>query len=299
MMNIATRDDPPRISVLVTVYNRARFLAQCLDSILSSNWTNYEIVVVDDCSTDASVEIAETYARQHDAVRFVRNETNLGDYANRMKAASLASGTFLKYVDSDDLIYPHTLGVMVSAMEKYPDVALGIAHSKPEDEQPYPWRLTPEQSWIKEFLEDGCLGSGPTGAIMRKSSFEQVGGFRKWGVLSDTDLWYRMSAVAPIVLLPPGLVWWRRHDDQEYTRDSAADFYLDSGFRLALTALNSEECPLSTDERQRAINRVRHRHARRLLSTAIKGGKRRDSLRLMRNSGLSLRELVGGLRAYW
>ena len=137
----------PRVSVLVTVYNREAYLAQTLHSILASSLLDLEVIVVDDCSRDQSAAIAENIATEDRRVRVVRNETNLGDYGNRMKAASLACGTYLKYVDSDDLIYPHTLHVMVDAMERNSSVALALSHSLPDDEKPYPWTLAPESAF--------------------------------------------------------------------------------------------------------------------------------------------------------
>ena len=126
----------PVVSILVTVYNRAGYLAACLDSILASDFRAFEIIVVDDGSTDTSFDIATDYAARDSRIRIFRNSANLGDYGNRMRAAELARGRFLKYVDSDDLIYQHTLGVMVKAMEAEPDVALGLCHSLAEDDEP-------------------------------------------------------------------------------------------------------------------------------------------------------------------
>jgi glycosyltransferase involved in cell wall biosynthesis len=94
----------PTVSVLVTVYNREAYLAACLDSILASTWQDFEVVVVGGRSTDGSVSVAENYAVRDPRIRFFRNEKNLGDYSNRMRAAELAKGKYLKYVDSDDLI---------------------------------------------------------------------------------------------------------------------------------------------------------------------------------------------------
>lgn len=286
----------PIVSVLVTIYNRERWLEACLDSILASTWQDFEVVVVDDGSQDGSAEIAERYAAMDGRIRFLRNEANLGDYPNRMRAAELARGKYLKYVDSDDLIYPHSLAIMVEAMEAHPEAALGLSHSLPEEEEPYPWCLSPEAAWRKQFLGRGCLSCGPTGAIIRREAFVESGGFRDWGVLNDMDLWYLLSARWPVVLLPPGLVWWRRHEGQEFTRDDAAMVYLERGFALTLETLQRAGCPLSEADRQRAIARARQHHARRLLSLA-----RRHPLlawKSYRASGLGMRGLLRGLRQY-
>lgn len=288
----------PAVSVLVTVYNRKAYLAACLDSILASTWQDFEVVVVDDMSTDGSAELAERYAGSDTKIKFHRNQQNLGDYPNRMKAAELARGKYLKYVDSDDLIYRHSLAIMVEAMEANPDAALGVSHSLPEDDHPYPWKLSPQAAWQKQFLGRGCLGAGPSSAIIRKESFFGVGGFGECGVLNDRDLWYRMSARWPIVLMPPGLVWWRRHEQQEFTKDDAARVYLEGGYRLAMEALNSPECPLNGDEREIALARASQHHARRILALALRHRQPTLAWHLFRSCGLGIGDLLSGMRRY-
>lgn len=289
----------PVVSMLVTVYNRESYLAQTLRSVLSSSFSDFEVVVVDDCSSDKSVMIAESFATEDRRVRVIRNQTNLGDYGNRMKAASLARGEYLKYVDSDDLIYPHTLNVMLDAMEQNSSVALALSHSLPDDEKPYPWILTPTECFRKHFLGRGCFSCGPTGAIIRRSAFEEVGGFRReWRVLADIDLWLRLGARWPVALLPPGLVWWRRHEGQEFSTNDASLTYLERGYELTTAALQDSSCPLPIDERETAMARVRQNHARRLIALATKARCPRKAWQFFRTSGLSLRELLYGLRSY-
>ncbi|MBC7968281.1 MAG: glycosyltransferase family 2 protein [Fuerstia sp.] len=289
----------PRVSVLVTVYNREAYLAQTLHSILASSLRDFEVIVVDDCSRDQSAAIAENISAEDQRVRVVRNETNLGDYGNRMKAASLACGTYLKYVDSDDLIYPHTLNVMVDAMERNNSVALALSHSLPEDEEPYPWILTPTESFRKHFLGRGCFSCGPTGAIIRRSAFEEVGGFRKeWRVLSDIDLWLRLGACWPVALLPPGLVWWRRHEGQEFSSSGADLTYLELGYELGQQSLQDVKCPLPDVERKTVTRRLRQHYARRLMALAIRKGQIRLAMKLFKKSDLTAMDLMRGFRKY-
>ena len=288
---------PTLVSVLITVFNRENYLAAAIESVLAQTFEGFELIIVDDRSTDRSLEVARSYERDA-RVRLVVNERNLGDYPNRMRAASLARGRYLKYVDSDDLIYRHSLAIMVEAMEAHPNAALGLSHSAPEDEQPYPWELTPGEAWRKEFLDRGCLSCGPSGAVIRREAFVAVGGFRDWGVLNDTDLWYRLAARWPVVLLPPGLVWWRRHEQQEFSKDNAALVYLERGFALSLEMLSSPECPLPEPERQHALTRARQHHARRLLSLATRGCHPLLAWKLVRNSGLGWSGLLRGLQRY-
>ena len=290
-------DERPTVSVLVTLFNRERYLAECLQSILDCTFEDFEVIIVDDCSSDGSYQIAKRFSEQDKRFRVYTNQVNLGDYGNRKKAASLSLGKFIKYVDSDDVIYPHSLGVMVDAMQRKPRIALALAHSLPEDDQPYPWILSPTEAYQKQFLGRGCLSCGPTGAMIRRSAFEEIGGFEpKWGVLSDIDLWYRLAAKWPTALLPPGLVWWRRHEGQEYSTGDAAMRYLKNGFELTMTALSDCDCPLGQDDRATAIERAKRLHARRLLSLAIKSRDPRSAWQLYVDSKLTVRELMKGWR---
>lgn len=289
----------PLVSILVTVYNRELYLRETLQSILDSTYDYFEVVVVDDYSTDKSVDIAREFANLDQRVTVHQNYKNLGDYPNRMKAASLAQGRYLKYVDSDDLIYPHSLAIMVESMERFPEAALGLCHSMPEDESPYPWQLSPEQAYRKQFLGRGCLNCGPSGAIIRRDAFQSIGGFQAhWKVISDTNLWYRMAARWPIVLLPPGLVWWRRHEQQEFTSNDNPSVYLDKGYKLDKQALTDSGCPLGDQDRAAALARRRQHIARRLISLVVKDGKVRLAFRMAREAKLSPIEIMGGLRRY-
>jgi glycosyltransferase involved in cell wall biosynthesis len=290
--------ESPAVSVLVTVYNREAYLEDCLRSILASTFNDFEVIVVDDGSSDRSLEIAEKVARSDERIRVFRNDKNLGDYPNRMRAAELARGTLIKYLDSDDLIYPHGLGVMVEAMRSLPDAALALSHGRPEEDEPYPCTLSPAEAWRKQFLGDGCMGCGPSGAIIRRAEFFQAGGFNQWGVLSDTEMWFRMSAKWPLILLPPGLVWWRRHESQEFTKGDAARRYLENGFAITMKSLTSSENPLTPQETHSAIARARQHHARRLLALSITGRSPLKGFRMWRSSGLGLRDVANGLRSY-
>ena len=260
------------VSVLMTVYNREAYLADAIQSVLNSTFTDFELIIVDDRSKDRSVEIAEGFRDRDLRIQLHVNAQNLGDYGNRMRAASLARGTYLKYVDSDDQIYPHGLEVMVRNMRSSPEAAAALAHSLPQESLPYPLTLTPLESYRRHFFGRGCFGCGPGGAIIRRDVFESLGGFRPdWGVLSDLELWLRMAASHTILLQQPALTWWRVHEGQQFRIGDAKRVYLERGFQLARGALNAESCPFATDEKARAISILQQRYTRRLLSWAVRG----------------------------
>ena len=95
----------PKVSIIVPVYNAQEYLKRCVDSILSQDYRDFELLLMDDGSKDASGEICDAYAQQDGRVRVIHKE-NSGVSDTRNQALELARGTFLQFLDSDDWIVP-------------------------------------------------------------------------------------------------------------------------------------------------------------------------------------------------
>jgi glycosyltransferase involved in cell wall biosynthesis len=245
----------PAVSVLMTAYNRERYVAASIESVLAQTFSDFELVVVDDGSTDATVEVARHYARTDSRVRVEVNARNLGDYPNRNHAATFARGTFLKYHDSDDLLYPHCLAAMVLPMLAHSGAAFGLSPARCWPGGPCPMLLTPRLSYQREFLGSGMFNAGPAGAIFRTQAFRSLGGFVDRGAPSDYVFWLRACARVPVLLLPADLFWYRIHAGQELNGAKAARQYAET-IRDAWAALASDECPLTEAEREQARRNV-------------------------------------------
>ena len=98
----------PLVSILMTAYNREKYIAEAIKSVLSSTFINFELIIVDDASVDNTVAIAQTYAANDNRLKVYINEKNIGDYPNRNKAAGYATGTFITYVTPTMLSF-HTV----------------------------------------------------------------------------------------------------------------------------------------------------------------------------------------------
>ncbi|MBS1790796.1 MAG: glycosyltransferase family 2 protein [Acidobacteria bacterium] len=248
--------DTPLVSVLMTCYNREQFLPAAIESVLWQTFDDWELVVVDDRSTDGSVEIANRYARRDSRIRVVVNETNLGDYPNRNRAASLARGKYIKYHDSDDVMYPHCLMTMVAPMEAEPRAAFGLSLSNHWPGGLCPMLLTPRQSYQREFLGLGMFQGGPACALFRTEVLRELGGFENLGVGSDNIFWLKACARYRVLLLPADLFWYRLHPGQEFQSDKALREYAMVPGEV-WRALLSPECPLEGEELEQAKrNRV-------------------------------------------
>ena len=145
--------EQPLVSVLMTAYNREKFIGEAIESVLASTYANFELIIVDDGSSDTTVSIAKSYAVKDERIKIYINEKNIGDYNNRNKAAGYANGKYIKYVDSDDIIYPESLSIFVQSMEKFPEAAVGIMSSQGQDEQPFPFLMQPQEAYYYHFYK--------------------------------------------------------------------------------------------------------------------------------------------------
>lgn len=258
----------PLVSILTTAYNRENYVGECIESVLRSEFEDFELLIVDDCSSDNTYETAKQYEERDSRVRVSRNDKNLGDYPNRNFAASLARGKYIKYLDSDDIIYPHGLKVMVGIMEMHPTAALGLSAFSFEH-TPHPVLLKPQQSYRRNFFEVDLFGRAPGSTIIRREEFSSVGGFSGISQVGDHELWLRLAGKYPVVTLPRDLVWDRTHGDQEKFLDSESKKLL-MHHAVQVSALRSMECPLDETDKRLAQGKMRMHIYRRLWSLCKK-----------------------------
>jgi len=112
----------PIVTVLMPVYNGERFLDQAIRSILNQTFTDFEFLIIDDGSTDASVKIVESYDDRR--IRFIQNDKNYGISATLNKGIEMARGNFIARMDADDLSYPERLEKQFAYMSEHSDCAL-------------------------------------------------------------------------------------------------------------------------------------------------------------------------------
>jgi glycosyltransferase involved in cell wall biosynthesis len=284
----------PQVSVLVTVFNREAFLRECLDSILASSFDDFEVIVVDDASTDKSVDIAREFAQADARVKVFVNERNLGDYPNRNRAASHASGKYLKYLDADDKIYSHALSVMVAGMEAHPDAALGLSWNIIDPPREFPFVSSPRDAYVSHFLGTSVFGVGPSASIISRAAFEEVGGFSGRQFVGDAELWMRLAERWPVVSFPPALVWWRRHPAQESVAEKSDTNLLSVRYDMEMATLEITSL-LTSAEKKKAAMRIRRRFVRRLLSLAVREGRPAEALGGWRRAKLGVGDFVNAV----
>ncbi len=280
----------------MTVYNREKFVGAAIESVLAQTFTDFELIIVDDCSTDLTESIIDHYLDDQ-RIKFYRNEDNIGDYPNRNQAARYAAGKYLKYVDSDDLIYPECLKVMVSSMERFPNAALGISKAI-SDYWQCPIEFTPNQIYREQYLGTLSLDNAPTSTIIRTDHFQEIGGFDERRA-SDSRLWLSLAQYHSVVLLESGLTWWRQHSEQQNELYKTMRVDLIEGLKIHLDALNNADCPLGARETKIARTNVTGTFLRKIFKMML-NGDRRTALNALNKASLSRKDLFSiFLRSQW
>ena len=252
---------PPIVSILTTVYNREKYIAACIESVLASTYGDWELIIVDDVSSDTSVAIAKSYEEKDARIKVYVNDKNLGDYPNRNKAASYAKGKYIKYLDADDFIYPHGLEIMVQTMEQFPEAGLGISQKVVEDVKPYPFIMQPKETFTREFLMRGVLGIGPTATIIRRDAFEKLGGFTGTRYIGDTEMWYKLALVYPVVKMEDELIFWRQHDEQQIVFEKKDANVLKMRYQVTRDVLKLAKKLFTKVEFSKALNSIQNKYA--------------------------------------
>lgn len=111
------------VSVIIPVYNASKYLSETMDSALKQTYQDVEIVLVDDCSTDNSKEIIESYLKKYDNIVYHLQEQNAGAAVARNKALNLAKGRYVAFLDSDDLWYSEKIEKQIDIMSKNEGIA--------------------------------------------------------------------------------------------------------------------------------------------------------------------------------
>lgn len=106
------------ISIITPTYNCANFIGETIDSVLAQTYSNWEMIIVDDCSTDNTEEIVNNYSNSDKRIKYYKLDNNSGAAVSRTKAMELANGQYMAFLDSDDLWYPNKLEYQINYMKK-------------------------------------------------------------------------------------------------------------------------------------------------------------------------------------
>jgi glycosyltransferase involved in cell wall biosynthesis len=274
----------------MTSYNREKYIAEAIESVLSSTFSDLELVIVDDGSRDRTVEIARSYAAKDPRVRVHINEKNLGDYPNRNRAASFAQGEYLMYVDSDDMILKEGFEACIGAMDAQPDACFAMRYFGDASAPVY---LAPGEAIRKHFFEKPFLTIGPGGTIMRRSFYERMKGYpERYGPANDMYFNLAAAASAGVLLLPFEFSYYRLHEGQEINNKFAYLYYNFNYLRDALSGLN---LPLGEKDKAWIMNKNRRRFLVNLLNYFARTGNLRKAMFAIRQANYGVTDALQAL----
>lgn len=218
----------PLVSVIVPNYNYARYLPDRMESILNQTLQDFEVILLDDCSTDNSVEVMDRYRNNPHVSQIVRNDHNSGSpFVQWEKGLALARGRYVWIAEADDLAEPHLLEREVAVMEHNPGVVLTIGMSRiidadgvdmgqcEYDDSPADGEVRVYRG--KDFIQHKMLGGNrcynASMALFRRSAWEGISDKRylKMRYNGDWDFWIQIAVQGDVAVVQENLSKFRKH----------------------------------------------------------------------------------------
>ena len=208
----------PTVSVILPAFNAEKYIGEAVDSILSQTFTDFELIVINDGSTDYTLkilEVAQAGCGPHSRLRIISNTRNLGLLKSLNKGIALARGDYIARQDADDISLPERLEKQYKYLQKHPQVALlGTARKTIlVNGTVKEHKLKLQNPAFKDMLQSNCFVHGSV--MIRKTALDSVGGYNELFYSSeDYELWLRLTKQFPAANLPEPLYILRRHSDR-------------------------------------------------------------------------------------
>lgn len=212
----------PKISILMPCYNNADYVGEAIESILNQTYQNFELIVLDDCSSDNSAEVIKSFTDKR--IVYHRNEQNAGLANNLNIGLQMASGEYIARMDGDDVSLPERLQTQIDFLANHPDIDLCSCGMEMFGKDDKVWMREPDPEEVKITM----LFYSPVlhaSAMWRKSSFDRHNLAYRQGAFpaEDYDLWSRAATNGcRLANIPQILYRYRIHGEQVTKTDNRA-----------------------------------------------------------------------------
>jgi glycosyltransferase involved in cell wall biosynthesis len=200
----------PTVSVVMAAKNYAKFLPQAVASVQAQTFTDWELIIVDDGSTDQTPEVVKPFL-QEERIRYFRSD-KLGQSRAKNLGVKLSQGRLIAFLDADDAWHADKLSLQVEFLRQHPTVGVCFTrrilmdesgNTRPANDPPAPSGAVFNEIFLRNFV---CFSS----VMIRREAFEQVGGFNPtWDLSIDYDLWLRISPLYEFQQLDEPLTLYR------------------------------------------------------------------------------------------
>jgi len=282
----------PLFTVATVTYNSCKWVKQAIESVLASSFTNFELLISDDCSTDDTWEIIQQYQDQR--IRAWRNEINLGEYSNRNKVLHQAKGKYILYLDGDDILYKNALSEYAKYAAAFPEAcAIWGVHSLYFDFVVFPYLFTPQQLTSLNFLSTYPVTVvGFTESLFRITELKQIGGFDERFAIGDTYIKRKFSCFYNVLLIPVGMAFWRQYPQQASNLVRSNYRNLIETYEIDKEILNSYYFPLSGKELLQARLNFVNRSIKLVILNTIRRGRFIDFFKLVNQLKIQYSDLL-------
>ena len=180
--------DAPTVSIVLPTYNGSRYLAGAIQSCLDQTFTDFELILVDDCSTDESPRIIAEFAEKDERIRTVRHEQNKRLPGAINTGMSMSRGRYLTWTSDDNLYRPNAVAEMVAALDREPEVAMvyaGATFIDADGKPQGPMAIAPPDQLAHTSVVGACF-------LYRREVYDTIGGYdEKLFLVEDWDYWMR------------------------------------------------------------------------------------------------------------
>ena len=205
------KNKAPKVSVVLPVYNGERYLRESIESVIGQTFTDWELIIVDDCSTDNTLKIAQQFAESDSRIIVLHNKTNKKLPATLNVGFRNAHGEYLTWTSDDNIAKPNWLSVLVNALDKNPGDMMVVADMDYIDQdgnfittasQRYPGRKSIQLAYICN------VGAA---FMYRRAIAEKIGGYDEDTFCAeDYDYWCRIALNGSIKYIPDNIYKYRR-----------------------------------------------------------------------------------------
>ena len=210
----------PLVSVIIPNYNHARYLEQRLDSVFNQTYLNFEVIILDDCSTDNSLDVINRYTDNPHLSQIVINETNSGSVFKQWKKGfGLAKGEWIWIAESDDYCELNFLAELMAEIQRHENVVVAYSNYVKCDEEANILSRSKEQKnrcfdggkFVRRRLARACVIGNASGAVFRKSVLERVSEkYLTYKSTGDYQFWSEVAACGNVVKVWKNLSYWRQ-----------------------------------------------------------------------------------------
>ena len=248
---------PGLVSIIVASYNHGAFLKRRMDSLIKQTYTQIEIIVIDDCSSDDSWEILQDYA-VFDSIRLIQNNKNIGWVEVSNQGAKLSRGEYILFANCDDACNEKLIEILFNAIKNRPQAALAFCRSAMIDstdkligddfsvrESAFKLRCKSDALLnaheMRRFLMHSCVIPNLSATLIRRETFILLEGFTKnYKACSDWEFFFRLAEKYQFVYKHQSLNYFRQHETTIRSQTKRPET-LDEFFKLLLPKLNCSD----------------------------------------------------------